>query len=105
MLVLCACPERIGARQLARIVLDERLAACVQMAPWVESLYRWKGKIEQARETLLLIKTSKARWPELRDRLAELHPYEVPEIVALEVKDGLPAYLDWVRDETSGDGQ
>jgi len=104
MLVLCACPEKIGARQLARIVLDERLAACVQISPGVESMCRWQGKIEQAQETLLLIKTSKGRWPALRDRLAELHPYEVPEILALEVEDGLPAYLDWVRDETNGDG-
>jgi len=102
MLILCACPEKIGARQLARIVLEERLAACVQIVPWVESLYHWKGKIEQARETLLLIKTTKARWPKLRDRLAALHPYEVPEIVALEIGDGLPAYLKWVADETAG---
>jgi len=102
MLILCACPETTGARTLARIVLDERLAACVQMVPWVESMYRWKGKIEQAREVLLLIKTTKARWPKLRDRLAALHPYEVPEIVALEIGDGLPAYLKWVADETAG---
>jgi len=87
------------------MVLDERLAACVQLLPQVESLYRWQGQIEQAEETLLLMKTSQARWPALRDRLAELHPYEVPEIVALEIADGLPAYLDWVRDETSGDGR
>jgi len=106
MLVLCACPERIGARQLAKIVLDERLAACVQMMPWpwfgtVESWYRWEGKIKKTGETLMLIKTTKARWPALRDRLAELHPYKVPEILALEVSDGLPAYLKWVADETS----
>jgi len=105
MLIVCACPERIGARQLAKIVLDERLAACVQMVPWlgwVESWYRWEGKIKKAHETLLLIKTTKARWPALRDRLAELHPYQVPEILALEVSDGLPAYLKWVADETGG---
>jgi len=96
MLVICPCPERIGARALARIVLDERLAACVQLLPWVESLYHWKGSVERARETLLLIKTTKACWPALRDRLAELHPYEVPEILALKVEDGLPAYLQWV---------
>jgi len=94
--VICPCPERIGARALARTVLDERLAACVQLLPWVESLYHWKGSVERARETLLLIKTTQACWPALRDRLAELHPYEVPEILALKVEDGWPAYLQWV---------
>jgi len=103
MLILCACPEKNSARKLARIMLEERLAACVQLLPQVESLYRWQGQIEQAEETLLLMKTTKARWPALRDRLAELHPYEVPEIVALDIADGLPAYLKWVADETGGD--
>jgi len=101
MLVLCPCPELIGARKLAKIMLDERLAACVQLVPWfgrVESWYRWEGKIRCSREKLLLIKTTKTRWPALRDRLAELHPYRVPEILALEVSDGLPAYLKWVSE-------
>jgi len=103
MLIVCTCPEKTSARKLARIMLEERLVACVQLLPQVESLYRWQGQIEQAEETLLLMKTTKARWPALRDRLAELHPYEVPEIVALEIADGLPAYLKWVEDETGGD--
>jgi len=96
MLVICSCPEKIGARQLARIVLEERLAACVQITSALESMYHWQGKLEQATEVLLLLKSSKACWPALRDRLAELHPYEVPEILALDVADGLPAYLTWV---------
>jgi len=59
-------------------------------------MYHWQGKIEQAQEVLLLIKTTKEGWPALRERLAELHPYEVPEIIALDVKDAWPAYLKWV---------
>jgi len=105
MLVLCPCPELIGARKLARIVLDERLAACVQIVPWMESLYRWEGQTKTSREWLLLVKTTQSRWPALRERLAELHPYQVPEILALEVHDGLPAYLDWVKSETLGDAE
>jgi len=93
MLALCSFPEKIGARKLAGIVLDERLAACVQIVPGVESWYRWQGKVERAQEWLLLFKTTQACWPALRDRLAELHPYEVPEILALDVRDGWPAYL------------
>jgi len=106
MLVLCPCPELIGARNLAKIVLNERLAACVQFVPWlwgIESWYRWEGKVRKTHETLLLIKTTKARWPALRDRLAELHPYRVPEILALGVHDGLPAYLKWVSESVGED--
>jgi len=104
MLILCSCPEKTGARQLARIVLEERLAACVQIVPQVESMYHWQGALEQKTEVLLLVKTTKACWPALRERLAELHPYEVPEILALDVADGLPAYLNWIASETRGDG-
>jgi len=104
MLILCACPETFSAQQLAKTVLDEQLAACVQMIPGVESMYRWLGVIERSKETLLLLKTSKTCWPALRDRLAELHPYEVPEILAFDIADGLPAYLDWVKSELRGGG-
>jgi len=93
----------MAARKLARNVLDERLAACVQIVPQVESLYRWEGEIKTAREWLLLVKTTPSCWPALRDRLAELHPYQVPEILALKVHDGLPAYLDWVGESVCAD--
>jgi len=96
-----SCPDLASARALARVLVDERLAACVQIVPGVESVYRWQGRVEQAREYLLLAKTSKARWPCLRERLLQLHPYEIPELLALDVGDGGAAYLDWVRNESA----
>jgi len=97
------CPDLANARTLARTLVDECLAACVQIVPGVESIYRWQGQVEQACEHLLLIKTSKARWPLLRARVLELHPYEVPELIALDVHEGAPAYLAWLAAQTAGE--
>jgi periplasmic divalent cation tolerance protein len=77
------------------------LAACVNQFPGVVSTYRWQGKIHEDAEVLLVIKTTRERFDALRDRLVGLHPYEVPELIALEVADGLPAYLEWVARETA----
>jgi periplasmic divalent cation tolerance protein len=94
LVVLCTCPE-VEAPDLARSLLDERLIACVNLAP-VTSLYTWKGEIEEARETLLVMKTNKERWAALRDRIEELHSYDVPEVLALPVTDGAAGYLAWL---------
>lgn len=96
----CSCPDASSATRIARALVDERLAACVQQLPGVTSTYRWQGALETAEEVLLLIKTSRACLPTLSKRLVELHPYETPELVALEVTGGLPAYLDWVVAQT-----
>jgi len=97
VLCLTTCPEREGAMTLAKTLVDEGLAACVNVVPGATSVYRWHGAIEQADELQLFIKTTQAQLVALKVRLCELHPHEVPELVALPVVDGLPAYLGWVE--------
>ena len=99
-LVLSTCPDAQTADALATALVDERLAACVNMLPGVRSIYRWKGAVERGEEVLLLIKTTADRQDELFARLKTLHPYELPEAVAVEAVGGLAAYLDWVSAET-----
>jgi periplasmic divalent cation tolerance protein len=93
------------AERIAVALVDAHLAACVQRIPGVVSTYRWNGRVESAPEILLSIKTTRERYPELAARLAELHPYELPELIAVEVSAGSPGYLDWVRTETVADGR
>jgi periplasmic divalent cation tolerance protein len=92
---LCTCPPSEAVR-LAGLVVEGGLAACVNVLPSVQSIYRWEGKLENEEESLLIIKTTTTGFPALRDALAEAHSYDVPEIILLDVADGLPAYLDWV---------
>jgi len=88
-----------AARSLAERIVDERLAACVNLVGPITSVYRWEGAIQEDREVLMIIKSTEARLEMLKNRVAELHSYEVPEIIALPVSDGWPEYLDWVRKE------
>lgn len=94
------CPDEGTARRIASALVDERLAACVNIVPDMTSIYRWQGAVETASECLLIIKTRGGRMAELERRLAELHPYDVPELVTVAVADGSPAYLRWVVEET-----
>jgi len=94
--ILCTCPDRTTGDSLARALVEERLAACVNLAPGIRSVYRWQNAVETAEEILLIIKTTTAAYPALERRILELHPYEVPEIVCLDVSAGLPAYLEWI---------
>lgn len=96
-LVLTTCPDADTAGRIARTLVEERLAACVNVLPPMRSVYRWKGQVEEAGEVLLLIKTSGTRFAALRERLRALHPYELPEIVAVPIVDGLPDYLAWLQ--------
>jgi len=96
LLCLTTCPDATSARRIAEALVDEQLAACVNVLPGLRSTYRWQGTVERADELLLLIKTTRAVWPALQARLLELHPYELPELLAVEPADGLPAYLQWV---------
>lgn len=98
-LVLVTCGSAAEARRIARAVVEERLAACVNILPdAVASVYRWKGKVESARERLLLIKTSHKRLAKLQLAVARLHSYEVPEFIAVPIVGGSRAYLAWVEE-------
>jgi periplasmic divalent cation tolerance protein len=101
LLCFCTCPDEITARRLADTLVVERLAACVNIVPGLRSVYRWQGTVECGNELLLLIKTTRARLPALSARVVELHPHELPEVVAVEVAGGLSAYLDWVAEQAS----
>ena len=94
MVVLCTFPDIEQARQIGAALVERQVAACVNLLPGVESIYRWEGKVEKAGEVLGIIKTT--RYPELEAAIRELHPYEVPEILALPVQGGLPSYLEWL---------
>ena len=101
LLVITNLPDAASAEKLARQLIVERAAACVnQLAPCT-STYRWKDNIETATEVPLLIKTTRAAYPRLEKLIREAHPYELPEIMAVSVTAGLPSYLDWVDDETT----
>lgn len=89
-----------AARNLARTLVEERLAACVNVLPGLQSVYRWEGEVAEESETLLLVKTTRDRYDAMETRLLELHPYDVPEIVALPIEKGLPAYMAWLADST-----
>ena len=103
LLILSTCPNAEMAAKLARVRVEERLAACVNRVAGVASVYRWHGQIHEDAEVLLLIKTTRERIEPLRARLVELHPYEVPELIALDVVAGHVPYLDWLREQTRPD--
>jgi periplasmic divalent cation tolerance protein len=97
IMVLVTCGSRKEARKIARGLVGQRLAACVnEIGVPVASTYRWKGRVESAKEFLLLIKTSKERFAAVRDAVRKLHSYEVPEIIALPIAAGSRDYLDWI---------
>ena len=102
LLVLTTLPERGAADALARELLTTRLAACVHIGATVHSLYHWRGQIETAEETPVAIKTRAVLYPRLEAAIRAHHPYELPEIVAVPISDGLPEYLDWIAEEASG---
>ncbi len=97
VVVLCTLPPGDAASSIARTLVEERLAACVNLVPQVRSIYVWEGAVEQADEQLAIIKTTVDGVAALRARLVALHPYDVPEVIALPVDDGHLPYLGWVR--------
>lgn len=100
LLVLTNCPDEETANTIALAVVEAQLAACVNILPRVQSVYRWQGVVESATEIPLFIKSTAANYPALEKLIAGLHPYETPEIIALPITQGLPAYLNWVAAET-----
>lgn len=103
LLVQCSCPDMQTADAVAQALVDERLAACVQRLPGVHSTYRWQGRVERGDEVLLQIKTTTQRLAALIARVQALHPYELPEVIAVEASGGLAPYLDWVAEQTRED--
>ena len=96
-LILCTAPNADTARRIASELVEYRLAACVNLITGIESVYRWEGGVESGTEALLMIKARSADYSLLETRIRALHPYELPEIIAVPLTAGLPAYLDWVR--------
>jgi periplasmic divalent cation tolerance protein len=100
VLLISNAPDEQTGLEIAQALVDEGLAACVNLLAPCRSVYRWQGKVEQASEVPLLVKTVAARVPALIARVRELHPYEVPEVITIPVADGLRPYLDWVVGST-----
>jgi periplasmic divalent cation tolerance protein len=101
LVVFTNAPDRSVAMQLARVLVEQRLAACVNVFGGCTSVYRWDGAVETAEELPVIIKTRASRYAEVEAAIRKLHPYELPEIVAVPVVHGLPEYLDWVSEETA----
>jgi len=100
ILALITVPDQDTADRLANALVEKRLAACVNIIPDLKSVYRWQGDICRDDESLLLVKTVRSRFDELKAAVIELHPYKLPEIIAVDVVAGLEAYLAWVAEET-----
>jgi periplasmic divalent cation tolerance protein len=100
LVVLVTAPSAEKAAELARQLVEERLAACGNVLPGIRSIYRWEGKVQDEPEALLVLKTHRDRFEALRDRVLALHPYQVPEVLALPVEAGSEQYLAWVTGET-----
>lgn len=100
LLVYCTCPDHDTALRIAQALVDRHLAACVNVLPGLSSVYRWQGQMETAQEELLLIKTQEAVYPELEATILALHPYELPELIAVPIAAGSPAYLSWIETGT-----
>ncbi|MBV9612930.1 MAG: divalent-cation tolerance protein CutA [Acidobacteriaceae bacterium] len=102
LLVFSTCADDAEATRIANALVSERLAACVNVSPPVTSIYRWQGKVETAREVLLIIKTTQERFPALQNRIISLHSYDTPEIIAVPITNGSEQYLSWLRESVGG---
>jgi periplasmic divalent cation tolerance protein len=102
VLAISTAPDADTAARIGRALVQERVIACANLVPGVTSVYRWNGAVHEDGEVLLLMKTRPEHVPRLKARIAELHPYDVPELIVAPVVDGLAAYCAWVRNETAG---
>jgi periplasmic divalent cation tolerance protein len=100
VVVLVTAPTAERAAEIARALVEERLAACGNVVPGIRSIYRWEGKVQDDQEALLVLKTTRERFEALRERVLALHPYQVPEVIALGVEAGSAPYLAWITAET-----
>jgi len=103
LVILVTTSTRDEAAAIAEALVSERLAACVNIVPAIESIYRWEGKVTRDSEALMIIKTTDDRYPELERRVKELHSYSTPEVLALRIDRGSEQYLNWLRDSTVND--
>lgn len=99
IVVFSSCGDEDEAKRVGRHLVEQRVAACVTVVPGAHSIYWWQGKLEESPEWILMIKSSREALPKLREELQKVHTYQVPEIVALPIVDGSPAYLDWMERE------
>ena len=100
-IVLTTAASEEEALKIARALVERGVAACINIVPQITSIYRWQDNVEESREWLLIVKTTAAAFVQVRDVIAELHSYEVPECVCLNIEDGSPAYLDWIAESIS----
>ena len=103
LLVMTNLPDLLAAQAMARALVGAKLAACVNILPGVQSVYRWQGAVEEASEVTLLVKSTQRRYAQLQQAIVAAHPYDVPEVVAVPLADGHPPYLHWVAAETAQD--
>jgi periplasmic divalent cation tolerance protein len=101
IIIYCTCPDIATAEKISRQLVNDKLAACVNLLPGITSIYEWQGKIEQSSEVLLVIKSMAERFAEISTLIEDIHPYELPELIAVSITDGLPGYLDWIKQCTT----
>ena len=99
-IILNTCPDRDSAIKIANILIEEELAACVNIIPGLTSVYKWKGELKTGTEVLLMIKTRATLYSQVESRIQDLHDYELPEILSVSIERGLPPYLDWIDTST-----
>ena len=104
VIVLSTCPSREEAKRIARGLVEERLAACVNVVDGVLSVYQWQGSVHESDEVMLVVKSRRDLLGRLQERLAGMHSYEVPEVMAIPVAEGLPAYIEWMDRELEPSG-
>jgi periplasmic divalent cation tolerance protein len=105
IVILITAPALDKGEEIARALVTEGIAACVSIIPRITSVYRWEGKVCEDAEVLLLVKSRKSLFPRISDRVKSLHSYDIPEVIALPVTDGLPDYLEWLKNATNVPGE
>ena len=98
LIAFCTFPDADTARKIVREIIDANLAACGNVIPQIESIYRWQGKVEESKEVLLIIKTTEAAAARVKDAIREMHSYELPECIVISITDGSESYLKWIAE-------
>lgn len=101
LVVLVTVPNKIEAEKMAHVLVEKKLAACVNIIPRISSIYHWRGKIEEAEESMLVVKTKQSLWENLAKEVKKNHSYQIPEIIALPITKGFKPYLDWITQSLS----